>query len=195
MKLQKYSFTLMEVLVGFAIVSIVLGVVFSSLYQETLLKTKIEKMKRVVMSHVETQQCLDRIFANIIPMGPQNRKTTLYSSESPLPKLFITYDNGIDPDPLFSGAVEGTLLIENGNFVLKLHEEQSYERTTIIRENVSDLSFEFLTTSAVGLESLPSWEKEINFSPSFIKITLNKDEEYVFWVNQISDGIPLRGKE
>ncbi|QVL57664.1 MAG: type II secretion system protein [Simkaniaceae bacterium] len=195
MKMRKYSFTLMEVMIGFAIISLVLGMIFSSLYQETLLKTKIDKMERVVMTHVELQQSLDRIFANLIPISPQNTKRTLYSSEDTSPKLCISFDNGIDPDPLFCDEVEGTLLIEKGNFILRLSDGKPYERTIILKEKVNDLSFEFLTNSIVGLESLSYWDKSINYPPSFVKITLNRNEDYVFWINQTTEGIPLRGRK
>ncbi len=202
MKTRKYSFTLMEVMIGFSIMSIVLGVIFSSLYQETLLKTKIGKMEKTVMARVEMQQRLDRIFANIIPMDPRETKRTLYTSGGNRKTLYITFDNGIDPDPEFCDQVKGSLSLERRNFVLKLNIGEPNERTSILRENVDDISLEFLTNATNGIGTFPFWDKAINFSPSYIKITLridktnlDKDEEYVFWVNRPSEGIPLRGEK
>ena len=192
MKIRKYSFTLMEVMIGFAIMSIVLGVIFSSLYQETILKTKIGKVEKLVMARIEMQQRLDRIFANIIPSDPQSDKKQIYTSEK---NLCFSFDNGIDPNPLFCDEVKGTLSIEKGNFVLTLLEGESSTRKIIVRENVSAVSFEFLTNNTLGVETLPNWDKKRNDSPSYIKITLTGDEEYVFWVNRPIEGIPLRGKE
>ena len=193
MKRRKYSFTLMEVMVGFAIISLVLGMTFSSLYQETLLKTKIETMEKTVMAHVETQQFLDRVFANLISNDLQETKRTLYSLKDPRPKLYVTFDNGINPNSNFCEKIDGVLSVENEAFVFKLREGETSERTIILRENVNTVSFEFLTNGTTGMESFSTWDDTHNFSPSYIKITLNKDEDYVFWVNQSNEGIPLKG--
>ena len=195
MKQKKYSFTLMEVMIGFVIISLVLGMIFSSLYQETVLKRKVEKMEKTVMTHVALQQFLDRVFANHILPDPQKSKRTLYTKENPKPNLSISFDNGIDKDPLFCGEVEGLLLIENGALVFKLWEGKPFERKVTLRKNVNHLSFEFLTNGIQGIKSLTTWDETYNFSPSFIKITLNHNEDYVFWVNQSIEGIPLKTKE
>ncbi len=187
---RKYSFTLMEVMIGFAIMSIVLGVIFSSLYQETILKTKIGKMEKPVMAQIEMQQRLDRVFANIILQDPQSNNKAIYTSGK---NLYISFDNGIDPEPLFCDEVKGVLSIEKGNFVLTLLEEEPTARKITLRENVSSVSYEFLTNGKIGIESLSNW-KDKNYSPSYVKITLNGNEEYAFWVNRPSEGIPLRGK-
>ena len=190
---RKYSFTLMEVMISFSIMSIVLGVIFSSLYEQTLLKTKIERMEKIVMARVEMQQRLDRIFANIIPVDPQNSKSSIYISGESKGKLFIIFDNGIDPDPLFCDKVEGSLAVENNNFVFTLLEGRPNARKSILRKNITKVSYEFLTNAKEGVEVTSRWDEKINYSPSYIKITLNKDEEYVFWVSRPSEGIPLRG--
>ncbi|MDN3509332.1 MAG: hypothetical protein P0S93_04890, partial [Candidatus Neptunochlamydia sp.] len=122
MKQKKYPFTLMEVMVGFAIMSLVLGMIFSSLYQEANLKRKIEKMEKAIMTHVEVQQFLDRVFANHISSDPQSTKRTFYTKDDPRAKLSITFDNGIDRNPLFCGETEGILCIENSDLVFKLKE-------------------------------------------------------------------------
>lgn len=195
MKQKKYSFTLMEVMVAFAIISLVLGMIFSSLYQEARLKRKIEGMEKIVMPHVEVQQFLDRVFANHISSDPESHKRALYTKDDPTPKLSITFDNGIDRDPLFCGAIEGLLCIENDALVFKLKEGESFERVAILKKGVEHLSFEFLTNGTHGLESSPIWDENYNFSPSFVKIILNHNEDYAFWVNQSGEGIPLKTKE
>lgn len=181
----------MEVMVGFTIISIVLGVIFSSLYQETFLKKKIEKIEDVVMAHMAVQQFLDRVFASHITMDPQSSKKSLYTTDGLHPELVILFDNGADPSPLFSGEIKGVLCVEEGALVFKLHEGKSCARTTVLRKGIEDLSFEFLTNGTHGIESSSTWDESYNFPPSFVKITLNQKEDYAFWVNQSCEGIPL----
>lgn len=61
----------MEVMIGFVIISLVLGMIFSSLYQETVLKRKVEKMEKTVMTHVALQQFLDRVLRIIFFLTPK----------------------------------------------------------------------------------------------------------------------------
>ena len=96
----------MEVLVACAILSLVLSVIFSSLHREALLKTRIEKMEKIVMQRTEVQQCLDRIFASVVPASLPTADPPIYSIEEGGPALMITFDNGVEPDPLFSGILQ-----------------------------------------------------------------------------------------
>ncbi|MDJ0652293.1 MAG: prepilin-type N-terminal cleavage/methylation domain-containing protein [Simkaniaceae bacterium] len=195
MKQKKYSFTLMEVMIGFTLISLVLGMIFSSLYQEATLKRSIEKMEKAVMTHVEVQQFLDRVFANHLSSPLKGSQKPFYTKDDPRAKLSITFDNGIDPNPLFCGEIEGILCIENNALVFKLKEGESFERTAVLRKEVNALSFEFLTNGDHGLETHSTWSENRPFSPSFVKITLNRNEPYAFWVNQASQEIPLKTKK
>lgn len=185
----------MEVMIGFTIISLVLGMIFSSLYQEATLKRKIERMEKAVMTHVEVQQFLDRVFSNHLPSDPKSSQKAFYTKDGPKAKLSVTFDNGIDPNPLFCGETEGLLCIENSDLVFKLKEGEPFERTVVLKKEVNHLSFEFLTNDTHGVESSSTWDESYNFSPSFVKITLNHNEDYAFWVNQSGEAIPLKTKE
>ena len=185
----------MEVMIGFAIISLVLGMIFSSLYQEATLKRKIERMEKTVMTHVEVQQFLDRVFSNHLPSDPKSSQKAFYTKDGPRAKLSVTFDNGIDPNPLFCGETEGILCIENNDLVFKLKEGEPFERTVVLKKEINNLSFEFLTNGDHGMETHSTWDENYNFSPSFVKITLNRNETYAFWINQSSEGIPLKTKE
>ena len=99
-------------MVGFSILTIILGMIFSSLYQETILNRRIQKMEREVMSKVEVQQRLDKIFANIRVIDPTSKDRSIYSSGNQK-SVFVFFDNGIDPDPSFSGIVKGSVGLDN----------------------------------------------------------------------------------
>lgn len=194
MKQRKYSFSLMEVMVGFSILTIILGMIFSSLYQETILNRRIQKMEREVMSKVEVQQRLDKIFANIRVIDPTSKDRSIYSSGNQK-SIFVFFDNGIDPDPSFSGIVKGSVGLDNETFVLKLYQDNKPVRTSILREHVKKIAFEFMTPSSIGVSTIPIWDKTINFMPIYLKITLNSEEEYIFWVNRGCEAIAIKGKE
>ena len=194
MKLRKYAFTLMEVMVSFVILSIVLSVIFSSLCRETLLKKKLEQMEKEVMERVELQQTLDRLFANLSFPEDQGDKPPLYSMKGSHPILVLTFDNGVEPNPLFCGVLKGLLLVEKRALILKLHPGKDFERIQVLKNNIDSLLFEFLTWEHIGVKTTMEWDRQASFSPSFVKMTLNEKEAYVFWVNHNQEqAIPLRG--
>ena len=90
--------------------------------------------------------------------------------------------------------MNGILCIENDNLVFKLQEGEPVERVVNLKKGVEHLSFEFLTNGDHGVRSFSTWGKNDSFSPSFVKITLNHSEDYVFWVNQSNEGIPFKTK-
>lgn len=196
MRKRKYSFTLMEMMIGLSILSLILGMIFSTLYQETVLNRRIEKLEREMMSKIETQQRLDKIFANVTPIDPTSKNRPVYSSESRR-SVFVFFDNGIDPDPTYSGIVKGSIGLDGTDLVLRLYENDKAEkpsRVTKLRDNIKSIQFEFILSSPSGLATIPIWDKAINFSPLYMKMVLNQNEEYVFWVNHEPEAIALKGE-
>ncbi|MCB1116176.1 MAG: hypothetical protein KDK71_06870 [Chlamydiia bacterium] len=186
----------MEMMIGLSILSLVLGMIFSTLYQETVLNRRIEKLERETMSKIEIQQRLDKIFANVVPIDPTSKNRPLYSSESRR-SVFFYFDNGIDPDPTYSGIIKGSIGLDGTDFVLRLYEDDKADkpsRLTKLRDNIKSIQFEFLLSSPSGLATIPIWDKAINFAPLYVKMILNQDEEYVFWVNHEPEPFLLKGK-
>lgn len=197
MRRGNYSFTLMELMIGLSILSLILGMIFSTLYQETVLNRRIEKIERETMSTIEIQQRLDKVFANVIPMDHTSKNRSIYSSED-RKSVFVFFDNGIDPDPTYSGVVKGSVGLDGTDLVLKLYEndkDEKHSRLTKLRENIKSIQFEFLLSCPSGLATIPIWDKTINFSPLYIKMILNQNEEYVFWVNHEPEAIALKEKK
>ncbi|MEM8727757.1 MAG: DUF1494 domain-containing protein [Chlamydiota bacterium] len=195
MKQKKYSFILMETMLGFTIISLVLGLIFSSLYQQVNLKRKIKRIEKAVLTDVEVQQFLDRVFVNHISSDRQHSKNPFYTKDDPGAKLSVTFDNGIDRNSSLCGRIEGILCIENNDLVFKLKKGETFEQIIILKTGVNHLSFEFLTPGDHGMITYSAWDENYNFSPSFVKITLNRNEDYAFWVNRSGNEIPLKNKK
>lgn len=191
MKQKKHVFTLMEVMIGFAIISLVLGMIFSSLYQETVLKRKIQRMTTEVMGRIQVQQFLDRIFASLAPSISEELNRSFYTLNDSEPQLLIRFENGIDSDPLFCGDIEGILRLEGTDLVFVLKGRESSTRTVVLRGGMRHLSFEFLANDTHGLKSDSMWDESHQMPPSFMKMTLNRNEDYAFWINRSEQAIPL----
>lgn len=186
----------MELIIAFAVLSIALGAIFSSLYQESLLNKRIKTIEQEILPKVEVQQKLNAIFANIAPLDPSLKKCSLYSSGSEN-SLFVYFDNGIDPDLNFCGTIKGSIGLDRGNFVLHLYEEgdEKPKRTTLLRKNVKSIGFEFMLHGVNTINTVSKWEKISPTLPRFVKITLNDNESYVFWVNRECEPVLLPGKK
>ncbi|MBF5060031.1 hypothetical protein NEPTK9_001557 [Candidatus Neptunochlamydia vexilliferae] len=178
----------MEVLVGFALTALVLGVLFSALYSGTVLKNRLEKSEQAVMARVELQQRLDQVFATL--------DGTLYMENEP-PTLHIAYQNGADPNPMFSGRVEGTIELEKERLILKLP-GNPVPKKEVLRKGVSAISYHFLTPANIGMEEVEVWEKSTNYLPHYVKLTLTasgEEESYAFWIRQKLEPIPMKEKK
>jgi hypothetical protein len=184
----------MEVMIGLSLLSLILGMIFSTLHQETVLQHRIHKMQQETLSKMDLQQRLDKIFSNISPPDPISNHRSMYSSDSH-ESLFVFFDNGIDPDPIFSGIVQGLINLDKTNLVLHYYVDDEPARTMILKENVQSLAFEFMMQTSDGISTLATWDKKINFSPLYVKMILNKEEEYVFWVNRECEPTPLKGQQ
>lgn len=151
-------------------------------------------MERETMSKIDLQQRLDKIFANLLPTDPTSKDRSIYSSGNQK-FVFVFFDNGIDPDPSFSGIVKGAIGLDKTNLVLRIYQNDNPARITVLRENIKSIAFEFMMNSPLGISTIPIWDKSINFPPMHVKLTLNGEEDYVFWVNRECEAIALKEKK
>ncbi len=174
----------MEVLIGFSLTTLVLGVLFSALYSQTVLKGRLEKSEQVVMARAELQQRLDQIFSTL---------DGRFYIEGESPILYIAYQNGVDPDPALSGRVEATIELEKDALILKVP-----PRKEVLRRGVSAVSYHFLTPAKVEMKEVAVWDKKTNYLPHYVKLTVTVDgeeESYAFWVKQEIEAIPIKEKK
>ncbi|QVL55734.1 MAG: prepilin-type N-terminal cleavage/methylation domain-containing protein [Simkaniaceae bacterium] len=181
--MKRYAFTLMELMIALSLAVIVLGVIFSSLYQNSVLNVKHENGAAIVMQKVHIQERLDQIFANI----PSEEKRSIYTDEKGA--LHFRFDHGIDPEPAFCGMISGTLELINGDLSLSLMGEKEV-RSERLCFDVNTLNYEFLTHDGHDVKTTDAWTKEEAKNPLYLKLSVD-DESYIFWINHQGMEIPL----
>jgi type II secretory pathway pseudopilin PulG len=194
---MKRPFTLIEILIGFALASLILGMLFTSLHETSLASSRLEKAEKEILGRAEFQQRLDAIFGNLIY---PNEGTPLYliQKKNENGKLCFQFRPGIDPDPCFSDQVTGVLELKNEGLSLRVtgdqlsEEDSPKEREEIIKRGVTKVTYEFLS----GGEVFNIWEEKETAPPDYLKLILfygeNKKEEYVFWIKKEPIGMLIK---
>lgn len=132
--------------------------------------------------HLATR--LSQVFSAISPRDG-SKSSTFYTDEE---GLFFIFDNGIDPDPAFSGPVHGQLFIDaKKNLSLKIQplESLQFRKETLFR-HTANLKWEFLANknekfsdkNAKPINSLYEWRsmwpKEKPHFPSLIRLQITE---------------------
>ncbi|WP_316359523.1 PilW family protein [Candidatus Neptunichlamydia sp. REUL1] len=182
--MKKHAFTLMELMIALSLAVIVLGVIFSSLYQNSVLNVKQKNGAAIVMQKVHIQERLDQIFANI----SDKEKQSIYTDKKG--DLHFQFDHGIDPEPEFCGMICGKLEHCNGDLVLSLMGDEKV-RSECLCPNVETLNCEFLTHDGHDVQTTDAWPEEEAKKPLYLKLSID-DESYIFWINHQGMEIPLK---
>lgn len=96
--------------------------------------------------------------------------------------LVVTFDNGVDPDPLFSGTIIGRLwLDEKHNLVLTTwplnHEESTSWRTEVLLTGIENLEFQFFGKKESLQEEYnwqSTWPQSKMEIPSMIRLIIQE---------------------
>ncbi len=199
---KKHHITLIEVMISLFLTSIILTVLFGYFVQITKIEKKLEVAKADVFQKQHIQIRLSNIFSNaslkkfsdeqyFFTEKEKNEKTSLY----------FAFDNGIDPDPKFSGIVVGKLFIDDEkNLKLKIWGTDNKEilenivRDETLFKNIKKIEFRFLSNKepenkaykkeavSKDLEWIDFWSKEKNYLPSIIKLKLSDDLDFSFFL-------------
>ena len=190
---KQYQLSLIEVMVSLFILSITLSVLTSSLVKEIRIKKKITEATRESMPKIELQQNLARIFSKILPNDIQKERSNIYFDPSEENCLVIRFDNGFHQNSVLSGPVEGRITLGQNDLLLKISNLAGIESVYTLKKNVSSIKYEFLYLSSGDIKFTHIWSKKNTVNPLYIKIILNKDEEYAFWIKTTPSGITLNG--
>lgn len=182
--MKKYAFTLMELIIALSLVVIVLGIIFSSLYQNSVLNVKHEKGATIVMQKAHIQERLDQIFANI----PGKDQNSLYTDENGT--LHFQFDHGIDPEHMFCDMILGKLELVKEDLFLTLIGGDKV-RTERLCSAVKSLNYEFLTHDGRDMKTTNVWTKKETENPLYLKLSID-DEPYIFWINHQGMEVPLK---
>ncbi len=105
---KKRAFTLTEILISLGLFSIILATLFSSFRSASLLQFKGEKGRALSLTRSHLQQRLNQVFF-------YSDKSSFKEEEDEstgMKILSFSFDNHIDPDPLYSSMIKGKLYID-----------------------------------------------------------------------------------
>ncbi len=170
---MKRPFSLLEIIIGLALTTILLTSLFSSFRHLTQTEAMIEKIENQKHWEFVTQLRLNRIFENV----PSH---SVFSIEPYGDKikhaLHFTFDNGIDPDPQFCQVQEVYLgLTDHQTFCLFIEPKLGAARKEIFLRDVSHFKMEFFDPKEKLW--LREWDKD--YLPPLVKISL-ADREFFF---------------
>ena len=139
------------------------------------MEEKIEVAKQAVFSRASLQMRLDQIFSRITPLEASD---FLFTEKDPI-EIHCVFDNGIDPDPDFSGPVQAVLFVDKEkNYCLTispLEEESKKKRTEILKRRVDLVEYEFLPPQWIKKKTKleKEWPKEKKKLPSMIRMKMD----------------------
>jgi hypothetical protein len=118
-----------------------LTILFTFLVESTKVEKKIDYARNAIGERGETQTRLQTIFSTVdrVIHTEINRKGKR--------ELLFEFDHGIDPEPLFSGKLNGKLWVDPEKqlcITFEPLEKKGKKRTTVLLTHVENLEFEFL---------------------------------------------------
>jgi hypothetical protein len=175
---RKQPLTLLEVIIALSLTSIVLFFLFGFYRDITLGNVEAEKMQEKFFAREKVQMRLMQLFSDLLPEGePRAFFYTESAQDGRGMKLFASFNNGMDSDSLFSGAVSGELFLAS-NKNLELHffpiREEKKERVEVLLENVHKISFKFFDIEKKIWKD--QWEKKSASFPAMIEIFIEQEK-------------------
>lgn len=166
---MKRPFSLLEICIGLALTTILLTALFNGFRQLMVSGAEIERTRSELHPYLlfplRMQQIFDAMPSNALCYTDPHE-------EAKGSALYLTFLNGVDPEPEFCGEVEGVLFQNKENeIVLKLNNE----RTETLFTPRKSFSIEFFDPKEKT--RISEWKKEV--LPPFIYIQV-QDKEYAF---------------
>lgn len=204
-KAAKKPFLLFEILIALSLMAILLSVLFSFMVQSLRVEKKMEQARAAILERQNLQIRLQDLFTTL---SPQEGCPTLHTQLFPKEKkesLVVFFDNGIDPDPLFSGIVLGRIYLDEQNQLCLVYWPRETTgsrqwRKEILFSDISDITFQFLAASeSPDIKSstqmkalwLDSWLKDKKGTPSIIRLTLKHKETSLQFAFRLPNSHPI----
>ncbi|HSX27121.1 MAG TPA: hypothetical protein VLE89_08980 [Chlamydiales bacterium] len=178
-------------MIALSLTAVLLTFLFSFFVESAKIEKRLETARVEISSRQYLQMRLQSIFSNIDRASFQAPLYTQLFPEEKNASLVATFDNGIDPDPIFSGTVLGRIYLdEKKQLVLAtwpIDKDRSW-RKEILLSNVSNYEFEFLAqkTEEKGakkrtinstLEWRSNWPIARLETPSVIRLLVWKEKK------------------
>lgn len=175
-------------MIALSLTAILLTFLFSFFVESAKIETKLEAARHEIISRQHLQMRLQSVF-----MGLSSLYTKVFPDEKQI-SLVATFDQGIDPDPAFSGPILGRIYLdEEKNLTFAtwpLDKEKNLPwRKEILLSDVSDFEFEFIARKKekelkeksrpinASLEWLFHWPKSRPEIPSIIRLIVRKEKQ------------------
>ena len=148
--------------------SILLSCLFSAYARTIQLNVKMDRARASLLERQHFASRLQGIFLSA-KLFPSEKKES----------LIVTFDNGIDPDPAFSGPVLARLFLDSQNRLILASWSQETKtrawRSEILLSQVEDFRFYFFDQEKTAWQG--NGAKERNRSPSMIRFFVKQQKE------------------
>lgn len=166
--IKKRTIILFEVLIALSLTALLLTYLFSFFVECAKLEVKLDSARKAILARSMVQTRIQNILS-MIDRGtsePACLYTKLFEKENQ-ESLVAIFDNGIDPDPAFSGPIMGRLFIdEKGSFTLAswpLSKAKNLPwRTEVLLSQVERFEFEFLSRLSACQQGTKETMKKVN---------------------------------
>ncbi len=142
---KKRPFLLLEILISLVLTALLLSCVFGFWVGSVKTEVKLCKTREEGLARAYVQTRLEQIFTGLIAGDP---KGSIYTQDE---SLVVVFNNGIDPDPSFSGPILAKIYLdEEHNLALALWPKEEVKkkeriwRKEVLLRNVSQCNWEFL---------------------------------------------------
>lgn len=197
--IRKKPFLLFEILVALSLMATLVSVLFSFMVQSMSVEEKIERARKCILERQSLQIRFQDLLTTLAPhSGGPPLYTIPFSSKEPM-SLIATFDNGIDPDPSFSGIVTARIYVDENKNLCLVYWPLDYAqgnrswRKEILLSNVTDFSFNFLKLdpkkNSVIWDS--SWAKSNLQPPSLIRMSCKQNDEILQFAFHLGYSHPI----
>ena len=143
--MKKRPLILLEMLIALSLTAILLTFLFSFFVESARIEKKLDTARMAITNRAHLQTRLQTIFSSL---GGEGLYTKQFEKEK-MKSLVATFDNGIDPDPAYSGTIIGRVFLDGEkNLCLAtwpLDREKSHLwRKEVLLPRVESFEFEFL---------------------------------------------------
>lgn len=187
-----------------------LVILFSFMAQSARVEKKIERAYSLIVERQNIQLRLQDLFTSLTREKNLKPLYTKKFSDEKNESLIALFDNGVDPDPAFSGAVLSRIFLDDQkNMCIVLwplgeeHKEKSARplRKEILMRNAHSYAFEFLgetqgkdpkvvsITPSVGWHRI--WKESRSDVPSMIRLAIETDEGPVRFAFRLPTAEPI----
>ena len=181
-------FFLLEIVVALGLLSLILLALFSFYVQFSRAEHKLDLVRTELIPIQHMRVRLNQLFSALLP--PEGQSSTFHTEGG---EVMFVFDNGVDPEPIFSGAIRGKLYLDgSGQFVFEqspLGEGNLPLRREILCSKVEQMEFQFFHVKRLYNDARGEWQTEWPAKqhelPPMVRLSLKKggkEEKFAFLV-------------